>query len=133
MFLIKSKLTDFKEVWNNRVEDDFLQFVPSFVYKTTGIKHTKDDLDISIIQGDREFLEHLVGSDDKDIIVEDGKCKRVKRAKTEADRAAMKSRNNGKDYEDAVELTTKKLKRWPYHATEKDSKGRPKFMGNEAE
>lgn len=115
MFLVKSKKpgVTWEGIWSNDVGDDFLQFIPNVVSNATGVLHTKDDLDVEIIDEDPSFLKMKMVGGDTDLIVHQGKP------------YTANIDEEGKRVEDKL-LKTKKLKRWPY-----DAEGN--FLGNEAE
>ena len=124
MFLIKSKITAFEKVWSNKTEDDFLRFVPDYITKKTGVVHTKEDLDISIIDENPLILEHHIGTKGKDLKAIDGEVWVVNLPKTKQEQDDWAQQE--KTHETVSKCKVKKLKQWPY-----DAEGN--FLGHEAE
>lgn len=118
MFYIKSKLpgVSFEGVWANSLSDDFLRYVPDHFTKVSGVVHTKEDLDVSLIDENESLLKSHVASENKDIKVVAG----------EVFMGEMKQLNDDVIFDAKTKCKLKKLKKWPY-----DDKG--KFLGNEAE
>lgn len=123
MFLIKSKITDFQNVWSNKLEDDFLRYVPDHITRKTGVIHTKDDIEVFIVDENRQILEHSLGTRGKDVRADNGEVWFVRTPATKQEQLDWAAR--AKTHERVTKCKIKELKRWPY-----DAEGN--FLGHEA-
>ena len=134
MFIITVEGKSFQ--WDNRLDQNFLQFLPKHFTKVLGKEITKDDITVHVVDfKDEVEVEKYHNPDDSEkewvkvgnkLELRSDKPGEYDGSKPVGERETKAPEKKTKD----KEITLGKISVWPYHATLKDKSGRPLFLGN---